>query len=70
MDGFLNLAANFGLTLLAFSPLCSFSTVTRRSAQLRLLPGAIVSLLLSWPIAFAAFFAEHFGEHPVEGQLF
>lgn len=32
--------------------------------------GVVVSLLLSWPIAFAAFFTDHFGEHPVEGHLF
>ncbi|MCB0138458.1 MAG: hypothetical protein KDE50_00975, partial [Caldilineaceae bacterium] len=32
--------------------------------------GAVITFLLSWPIAFAAFGAEHFGAHPVEGQLF
>ena len=30
----------------------------------------VLSLLLSWPIAFTVFFTDHFGAHPHEGTLF
>lgn len=71
MDGFLNLAWLVPVPpFLAFLAIVLFLNRNKTVSAIAAITGVIVSLLLSWPIAFAAFFAEHFGEHPVEGQLF
>lgn len=71
MDGFLNLAWLVPVPpFLAFLAIVLFLNRNKTVSAIAAITGVIVSLLLSWPIAFAAFFAEHFGEHPVEDQLF
>ncbi|MEZ4713268.1 MAG: proton-conducting transporter membrane subunit [Caldilineaceae bacterium] len=55
---------------LAFLAIVLFTNRNKTVSALVAIGSAVISLLLSWPIAFAAFGAEHFGEHPVEGQLF
>ena len=32
--------------------------------------GVIVSLLIGWPIAFTVFATDHFGAHPLYGELY
>ncbi len=71
MDGFLNLAWFVPvLPFLAFVAIILFANRNKTVSALIAISGAVLSFLLSWPIAFSAFFTDHFGEHPVEGQLF
>lgn len=71
MDGFLNLAWLVPVPpFLAFLAIVLFLNRNKTVSAIAAITGVLVSLLLSWPIAFAAFFADHFGAHPVEDQLF
>jgi NADH-quinone oxidoreductase subunit L len=71
MDGFLNLAWLVPVPpFLAFLAIVLFLNRNKTMSAMTAIGGVVVSLLLSWPIAFAAFLTEHFGEHPVEGHLF
>ncbi len=71
MDGFLNLAWLVPVPpFLAFLAIVLFLNSNKTVSALTAITGAAISLLLAWPIAFTAFFTEHFGEHPIEGQLF
>ncbi|MCL4861101.1 MAG: hypothetical protein KJZ93_16915, partial [Caldilineaceae bacterium] len=55
---------------LAFVAIVLFLNSNKTVSAMTAIGGAVVSLLLSWPIAFTAFFTDHFGEHPHEGRLF
>ncbi len=71
MEGFLNLAWFVPVpTFLAFAAIVLFLNRNKTVSAYTAIGGALLSLVLSWPIAFAAFFSDHFGEHPVEGKLF
>ncbi len=71
MEGFLNLAWLVPVPpFLAFAAIVLFLNRNKAVSAITAISGAVVSLLLSWPIAFTAFFTEHFGEHPHEGRLF
>jgi NADH-quinone oxidoreductase subunit L len=71
MDGFLNLAWLVPVPpFLAFLAILLFLNPNKTVSAYTAIGGALLSLLLSWPIAFTAFTTEHFGEHPVEGHLF
>src|SRR5215207_4435940 len=71
MEGFLNIAWLVPVpTFLAFVAIVLFLNRNKTVSALTAIFGAVFSLILSWPIAFAAFTTEHFGEHPVYGELF
>ncbi|MEZ4870284.1 MAG: proton-conducting transporter membrane subunit [Caldilineaceae bacterium] len=71
MDGFLNLAWLVPIPpFLAFAAIVLFLNANKTVSAYTAIGGVLISLLLSWPIAFAAFFAEHFGANPVESELF
>ena len=71
MQGFLNLAWLVPIPpFIAFAAIILFLNRNKTVSSLTAILGVVVSLLIGWPIAFAAFSTEHFGEHPVEGQLF
>ena len=71
MEGFLNIAWLVPVpTFLAFVAIILFLNRNKTVSALTAIFGAGFSLLISWPIAFTAFTTEHFGEHPVYGELF
>jgi NADH-quinone oxidoreductase subunit L len=71
MEGFLNLAWLVPVPpFLAFVAIVLFLNPNKTVSAYTAIGGVIFSLLLSWPIAFTAFFTPHFGEHPHEGTLF
>ncbi len=71
MQGFLNLAWLVPIPpFLAFAAIVLFANRNKTVSALIAIGGAVLSFLLSWPIAFSAFTADHFGQHSVEGQLF
>ncbi len=71
MENFLNLAWLVPIPpFIAFAAILLFVNRSKVASALTAIAGVTVSLLIGWPIAFAAFTAEHFGEHAVEGQLF
>ncbi|MCC9078330.1 hypothetical protein FKZ61_019715 [Litorilinea aerophila] len=71
MEGFLNLAWFVPIPpFLAFVAIILFLNRNKEVSALTAIGGVALSFLLSWPIAFAAFTTDHFGAHPVEGQLF
>ena len=71
MQGFGNLAWLVPIPpFIAFAAIILFLNRDKTVSSLTAILGVVVSLLIGWPIAFAAFSTEHFGEHPVEGQLF
>ena len=71
MEGFLNLAWLVPVPpFLAFAAIVLFLNRNKTVSAITAIGGAVMSLLLSWPIAFTVFFTEHFGEHPHEGTLF
>ena len=71
MDGFLNLAWLVPIPpFLAFLLIILFLNGNKRVSSLTAILGVVVSMAIGWPIALAAFTTPHFGEHPVEGQLF
>ncbi|MGL4648485.1 MAG: NADH-quinone oxidoreductase subunit 5 family protein, partial [Caldilineaceae bacterium] len=55
---------------LAFAVILLFLNRSKVASAWTAIGGMAISMALGWPIAFYAFTAEHFGEHPVEGQLF
>ena len=71
MQGFLNLAWFVPIPpFLAFAAIILFANRNKSVSALIAIGGIVLSFLLSWPIAFSAFFADHFGQHPIEGKLF
>ncbi len=71
MDGFLNLAWLVPIPpFVAFLLIILFLNGNKRVSSLTAILGVVISMAIGWPIAFAAFTASHFGEQPVEGQLF
>lgn len=71
MQGFLNLAWFVPIPpFLAFAAIVLFANRNKSVSALIAIGGVVLSFLLSWPLAFSAFFTDHFGQHPVEGQLF
>ncbi len=71
MEGFLNIAWLVPIpTFLAFLAIVLFLNRNKTVSALTAIFGAAFALILSWPIAFTAFTTEHFGEHPVYGELF
>ncbi|MEZ4716747.1 MAG: proton-conducting transporter membrane subunit [Caldilineaceae bacterium] len=71
MEGFLNLAWLVPIPpFLAFAAIILFLNKNKTVSALTAIGGAAISWLLGWPIAFAAFTAEHFGEKPHYGELF
>lgn len=55
---------------LAFLAIVLFLNKNKTVSALTAIFGVVVSWVLSWPIAFTAFFTQNFGEHPWEGKLF
>lgn len=71
MEGFLNLAWLAPVpTFLAFVAIVLFLNRNKRVSALTAIFAAGLSWVISWPIAFTAFSTEHFGEHPIYGELF
>jgi NADH-quinone oxidoreductase subunit L len=71
MEGFLNLAWFVPVPpFLAFLVIVLFLHSNKTVSAMTAIGGAVLSFLLSWPIAFGVFFADHFGEHPHEDLLF
>src|SRR5215212_10115252 len=71
MQGFLNLAWLVPIPpFLAFAAIILFANRNKTVSAFIAIGGAVLSFLLSWPIAFSAFWANQFGQHPIEGQLF
>jgi NADH-quinone oxidoreductase subunit L len=71
MEGFLNLAWLVPVPpFLAFLAIVLFLNRNKTVSAYTAIGGAVFSLILAWPIAFTAFFTDHFGEHPHEGELF
>ena len=71
MDGFLNLAWVVPIPpFLAFLAIVLFLNRNKTVSALTAILGVVISFAIGWPIAFAAFTAEDFGAHPVEGQLY
>ena len=71
MEGFLNLAWLVPIPpFLAFLAIVLFLNKNKTISAYTAIGGAVISWLLGWSIAFAAFTAEHFGEHPHYGELF
>lgn len=65
MEGFLNLAWLVPIPpFLAFVAIILFLNKNKTVSALTAIGGAALSLLLGWPIAFAAFLGDHFGLHP------
>ena len=71
MDGFLNLAWFIPVpTFLAFVAIILFLNRNKTVSALTAITGAVVSLVIAWPIAYRVFTTPHFGEHPVFGVLY
>lgn len=71
MEGFLNLAWLVPIPpFVAFVLILLFLNGNKRVSSLTAILGVVISMAIGWPIAFAAFTTPHFGEHPVEGELF
>lgn len=71
MEGFVNLAWLVPVPpFLAFLLIVLFLNGNKTLSAYTAIGGAVLTFLLSWPIAFYAFTADHFGEHPVENQLY
>jgi NADH-quinone oxidoreductase subunit L len=71
MQGFLNLAWLVPVPpFLAFVAIVLFLNRNKTVSAMTAIGGVVFSLLLAWPIAFTAFFTDHFGEHSHEGELF
>ena len=69
MEGFLNLAWFVPIPpFLAFLAIVLFLNRNKTVSALTAIGGVGLSFLLGWPMAFAAFPTEHFGEHPVYGS--
>ena len=71
MEGMFNLAWVIPIPpFLAFLSIVLFLNQNKRTSAAVAIGAVSVSLVLAWTIAFAAFFTEHFGEHPVDNVLY
>ena len=71
MEGFLNLAWVLPIPpFLAFLAIILFLNRNKTVSALTAIGGVFISFIIGWPIAFAVFTTEHFGEHPLYGELF
>ncbi|HXF60751.1 MAG TPA: proton-conducting transporter membrane subunit [Caldilineaceae bacterium] len=71
MAGFLNIAWLVPIpTFLAFVAIILFLNRNKTVSALTAIFAAGLAWLIGWPIAFAAFTTDHFGEHPLYGELF
>jgi len=71
MQGFLNLAWLLPIPpFLAFVAILLFLNRNKTVSALTAIGGVLVSFIIGWPIAFAVFTAEKFGEEPLYGELF
>lgn len=71
MEGFVNLAWLVPVPpFLAFLAIILFTNHNKTVSAILAIFGAVVTWLLSWPIAYYAFTTDHFSEHPVEISLY
>ena len=71
MEGFLNLAWVLPIPpFLAFLAIILFLNRNKTVSALTAIGGVFISFIIGLPIAFAVFTTEHFGEHPLYGELF
>lgn len=55
---------------LAFLAILLFLNKNKRGSALTAIGAALLSCVLGWGIAFASFFRDHFGEHPVDEAIY
>lgn len=55
---------------LAFLAIVLFLNNNKRGSALVAIGAALLSCLLGWGIAFASFFRDHFGEHPIDEAIY
>ena len=55
---------------LAFLAILLFLNTNKRGSALIAIASALISCVLGWGIAFASFFRDHFGEHPVDEAIY
>ena len=55
---------------LAFLAIILFLNSNKRGSALIAIGSAVISFLLGWGIAFASFFRDHFGEHPIDEAIY
>ncbi len=55
---------------LAFLAILLFLNKNKRGSALTAIGAALLSCILGWGIAFASFFRDHFGEHPVDEAIY
>jgi NADH-quinone oxidoreductase subunit L len=71
MENFLNLAWVVPIPpFIAFAAILLFLNRNKVVSAITAIAGVAISMVIGWTIAFTAFLTPHFGEHPVEGQLF
>jgi NADH-quinone oxidoreductase subunit L len=71
MEGIFNLAWVIPIPpFLAFLTIVLFLNGNKRGSSLVAIGAAVISFVLGWGIAFASFFTEHFGEHPIDQALY
>ena len=55
---------------LAFLAIVLFLNNNKRGSALTAIGAALISCVLGWGIAFASFFRDHFGEHPIDEAIY
>ncbi|MCB0115770.1 MAG: hypothetical protein KDD84_16835, partial [Caldilineaceae bacterium] len=71
MEGIFNLAWVIPIPpFLAFLTIVLFLNSNKRASSLFAIGAVFISFILGWGIAFASFFTEHFGEHPIDEALY
>ncbi len=71
MEGMFNLAWVIPIPpFLAFLTIILFLNGNKRGSSLVAIGAVSISFILGWGIAFASFFTEHFGEHPIDEALY
>ena len=55
---------------LAFLAILLFLNKNKRGSALTAIGAALISCVLGWGIAFASFFRDHFGDHPVDEAIY
>ena len=55
---------------LAFLAIILFLNKNKRGSALTAIGAALISCLLGWGIAFASFFRDHFGAHPIDEAIY
>ena len=55
---------------LAFLAILLFLNKNKRGSALTAIGSALISCVLGWGIAFASFFRDHFGDHPVDEAIY